>query len=161
MTNSQDKKIKSFGEIDVLPQSKRSVLVGGCFDILHPGHLHFLESAKKLGNFLAVMLESDDFIRKRKKREPVNSQAERAKNLAATEAVDQVIVLPYMETDSGYFGIIQLLKPKIIAVTKGDPLTITKKRQAEAVHARLETATDRLKGFSTSKILSMNKNNTL
>ena len=41
---------------------KKTVLVGGCFDILHIGHVRFLQAAKKQGDILIVVLESDEFI---------------------------------------------------------------------------------------------------
>jgi len=43
---------------------KKIVLVGGCFDLLHYGHVRFLEEAKKLGNHLVVALESDENVRR-------------------------------------------------------------------------------------------------
>ena len=45
---------------------KKVVLVGGCFDLLHFGHIKFWEKAKEYGNFLVVALESDKFIKQKK-----------------------------------------------------------------------------------------------
>ena len=60
------------------------VLVGGCFDILHLGHVVFLEKAKKEGDVLVVLLESDEKVRFLKgKGRPVHTQSERAEILSA------------------------------------------------------------------------------
>ena len=78
------------------------VLVGGCFDILHIGHIRFLKAARKQGDSLVVALESDEFIRLQKRREPFHTQAERAEILAALRSVDTVILLPLLSTDEDY-----------------------------------------------------------
>ena len=84
---------------------KITVLAGGCFDVLHPGHIVFLEKAKKAGDYLVVLLESDKKIRKLKgKGRPVHSQKERAEILSALKSVDSVVCLPYMENDFKWHG---------------------------------------------------------
>ena len=54
------------------------VLVGGCFDVLHFGHISFLNAARLAGKHLYVLLESDEFMIKKKKKKPVHTQEERA-----------------------------------------------------------------------------------
>ena len=72
---------------------RQIVFTNGCFDILHAGHVQYLERAKNLGDFLVVGLNSDRSVRKLKgKNRPVNSQNDRALVLAGLTAVDCVSV---------------------------------------------------------------------
>src|SRR3989344_3259410 len=100
-------------------KEKSIVLVGGCFDILHLGHIKFLESAKKLGDILFVLLESDESVLGLKgKDRPINNQIERAQVLSSLSIVDYVVLLPLMKTDRDYDKLITYIKPAFIATTK-------------------------------------------
>lgn len=69
----------------------RTVLVNGCFDLLHDGHVYFLKEAKALGDWLQVILNSDVSVRELKgESRPVHSFAMRRYNLFKTGHVDQV-----------------------------------------------------------------------
>ena len=134
-------------------KGKSIVLVGGCFDILHIGHVKFLESAKHLGDTLFVLLESDRNVRKLKgKNRPINPQAERALVLKALRFVDYVILLQSMKTDKEYDKLIGQLKPDIIATTKDDPMIKHKKRQAKIVGGKVIQVISRLKNKSTTRL---------
>lgn len=136
-------------------QGKRIVLVGGCFDILHIGHIRFLQKAKQKGDVLFVMLESDKRIHTTKgENRPIHAQTQRAEILAAIQDVDQVILLPYFTTDSEYDEVAKQIQPTIIATTKGDPFVKHKIRQAKLVRAQLMYVTTHIKKVSTSNILS-------
>ena len=75
---------------------KRVVFTNGCFDLLHPGHVTYLEAAKALGDILVIGLNSDDSIRLLKgPTRPVNGLADRAHMLAGLRAVD--LVVPFSE----------------------------------------------------------------
>jgi FAD synthetase len=136
-------------------KNKKLVLVGGCFDIFHYGHFQFLKKAKACGDFLIVALESDEFIRKNKKREPVHNQRQRAKILSSFDFVDLVILLPYFSKEKSYFDLVKKIKPKIIAVTKGDPKIENKKKQAAMVSAKVKEVVPLIKNFSSTKIYKM------
>ncbi len=72
---------------------KQIVFTNGCFDILHAGHVQYLERARNLGDFLVVGLNSDRSVRKLKgKGRPVNSQNDRALILAGLTAVDCISI---------------------------------------------------------------------
>ena len=74
-------------------QGKRVVLTGGCFDILHTGHVSYLNQAKALGDVLIVAINSDDSVRRLKGRaRPINRQEDRLDVLAALSCVDHLIV---------------------------------------------------------------------
>jgi rfaE bifunctional protein nucleotidyltransferase chain/domain len=132
--------------------NKKIVLVGGCFDIFHFGHFTFLSKAKKLGDVLVVTLESDEFIKRHKKKPPIHSQIQRAKILASLGIVDIVVLLPYLDSDQKYSNMVQKIKPSIIALTQGDMTLKQKERQAKEVGAKLVVATTLLPKFSSSRI---------
>lgn len=69
----------------------KRVLASGVFDILHPGHVHYLTEAKKLGDHLVVVITSDEHT-KRTKRPPMHTAAERAALVAALAPVDEVFI---------------------------------------------------------------------
>jgi D-glycero-beta-D-manno-heptose 1-phosphate adenylyltransferase len=74
-------------------RGKRLVVTNGCFDLLHPGHVTYLESARNLGDSLLVGLNADAAVRGLKGPErPVNSEADRALVLAALESVGGVCI---------------------------------------------------------------------
>ena len=141
-------------KLNVSTQEKKIVLVGGCFDLLHYGHITFLKQAKKYGDSLVVALESDEFILIRKKRKPVHTQKQRAEILAELRVVDTIICLPLFTTDSEYYELVQEIQPAVIVVTEGDKQLDNKKKQAGLVEARLEVA-PYVKSFSTTNILQL------
>ena len=115
------------------------ILAGGCFDLLHIGHLKFLENAKKFGGKLFVMLESDKKVSELKGPDrPVFSQDDRAEALAHVKDVDVVIKLPYFADDRGYKKLVMDLSPDIIAITENDPKADKKKMQANSLGAKIE-----------------------
>ena len=76
------------------------VATGGCFDLLHVGHVASLEAARRAGDALVVLLNSDDSVRRLKgPGRPVVPAAERARMLEALECVDAVMV--FDEDDPG------------------------------------------------------------
>ena len=133
---------------------KKIVLVGGCFDLLHYGHLQFLKAAKKQGNYLIVAVDPDDFIRLRKKREPVHTQKQRVEILKNLKIVDKVISLPLLKTYSDYLALVKKIKPAIIAVTARDPQLKNKQKQAQVVGAKVRVVTPLIKNLSSSSIIA-------
>lgn len=74
-------------------EGKRIVFTNGCFDIIHAGHVDYLEKARSLGDFLIVGLNSDDSVRRLKGlNRPVNPQEQRKRVLEALKSVDMVII---------------------------------------------------------------------
>lgn len=134
--------------------NKKIVLVGGCFDILHLGHIRFIKNAKKLGDVLIILLENDGKIKKMKGEErPINSQKVRSEVLSALQDVDFIILLPETMQDKNYDDLVKKIKPDFIAVTKGDPGIEYKKRSAKLVGAEVRIVINRLKNYSTGKLL--------
>lgn len=96
--------------------SKKIVFTNGCFDIIHAGHVDYLEKAKSLGDFLVVGLNSDSSVRRLKGQDrPVNPQDQRKKVLEGLRAVDMVVIF---EEDTPE-RLIKEIKPDIL-VKGGD-----------------------------------------
>jgi rfaE bifunctional protein nucleotidyltransferase chain/domain len=153
------KKILSIDEVAKVTNelheiNKTIVLAGGCFDILHVGHITFLEQAKHEGDVLMLLLESDAVIRKQKgDNRPVNTQRDRAVILAALEVVDYVVLLPETVDNTFYDSLVNQLKPAIIATTAGDRNRMHKERQAAMLGAKVIDVTPEIKDQSTSRII--------
>ena len=135
---------------------KRIVLVGGCFDVLHIGHIDFLNEAKKRGDILFVLLESDEIIRKIKgNNRPINTQVDRARILSALLSVDYVIILPQFTKDKEYDDIVTRIKPDIIATTEGDKNREHKERQAKLTGAKVVDVVKNISNQSTTKLIKL------
>jgi rfaE bifunctional protein nucleotidyltransferase chain/domain len=116
----------------------KKVLVGGCFDILHYGHIRFLKEARKEGNYLVIALESDENTKRLKgPGRPIHNQKQRREILESLNFVDEVISLPPMKNDKDYKNFVTKIKPDIIAVTKGDVMRNKKEEYASAIGAKL------------------------
>ncbi len=135
------------------PFDKKIVLVGGGFDLVHYGHLEFLEVAKRQGDYLVVALEPDAFIKHYKQRKPVHTQAQRAHILAHLDMVDEIVFLPVMRGYKDYLKLVEDIRPDVIAVTQGDPYLVQKKKQAKKIGAKVIIVAPRHTLFSTRNIL--------
>ncbi len=111
-------------------QGKRLVLANGCFDLLHVGHIRYLEAAKQLGDVLIVALNSDASVRRSKGRgRPLMNQAERAEIVAALGCVDYVVTFEEDTVDQ----VVARLKPDVHA--KGTDYTEESVPERDAVLA--------------------------
>jgi rfaE bifunctional protein nucleotidyltransferase chain/domain len=100
-----------------LKKEKRILIfTNGCFDIIHRGHIEYLNEAKKLGDFLLVAVNSDSSVKKIKgDNRPINSQQDRAVVLDNLKPVDGVIIF---EEETPY-ELIKLIIPDVL-VKGGD-----------------------------------------
>jgi D-glycero-beta-D-manno-heptose 1-phosphate adenylyltransferase len=74
-------------------QNKKLIFTNGCFDILHRGHVEYLEQAKSLGDYLVVGLNSDSSVKKIKdESRPINNEYDRAFVLDSLKVIDAVII---------------------------------------------------------------------
>ena len=96
---------------------KKVVFTNGVFDILHVGHVTYLEAAKQLGDFLVVGLNDDDSVRRLNKgpERPINAESARAKVLSALKAVDAVVIF----SEGTPLELIKELEPDVL-VKGGD-----------------------------------------
>jgi len=94
----------------------RVVFTNGCFDVLHAGHVDYLQEAASLGDFLVLGLNDDDSVRRLKGlQRPINDFADRALVLAGLRAVDLVVGF----AEDTPFNLIQALEPDLL-VKGGD-----------------------------------------
>jgi cytidyltransferase-like protein len=92
--------------------SKKIVLAGGVFDIIHPGHIHTLNTAKALGDVLVVVIATDKTAQKMKKRSPLHNQELRRELVSCLSMVDVVII----GDEEDIFKTVKLVKPNLIAL---------------------------------------------
>lgn len=101
---------------DFQKNGKKVVFTNGCFDLLHPGHVSYLASARALGDLLVIGLNSDVSVRRLKgEKRPIMAEEARSQLLAALACVDYVTI--FGEDDP--YQLISLLKPDIL-VKGGD-----------------------------------------
>jgi D-beta-D-heptose 7-phosphate kinase/D-beta-D-heptose 1-phosphate adenosyltransferase len=129
---------------------KRLVFTNGCFDVLHPGHIHSLETARALGDCLIVGLNGDESVRRLKGAgRPVIPAGERAEILASLECVDAVVVFEDLTPQK----VIAALLPDVL-VKGGDwpGNQIVGRAEVEAAGGRV-VLVDTVPGYSTTEIL--------
>jgi len=133
-------------------EGKTMVMTNGCFDLLHVGHISYLQASRALGDQLWVLINSDESVRALKgPTRPIESEAERAYCLAALTCVDYIVVFnkPRLIEE------IEKLQPDIY--TKAGDYTLETLHQGE--RAAFESAGTEirflpfLEGFSTTKMI--------
>ena len=88
------------------------VLANGCFDLVHVGHIRYLEEAKRLGDILIVAINSDESVRRLKGAgRPLQSEIERAEMLASFQCVDYVVIFGDPTVDN----LLDVLRPDVHA----------------------------------------------
>jgi len=92
--------------------SKKIVLAGGVFDIIHPGHIHTLTAAKALGDVLVVAIATDKTAQKMKKMSPLHDQELRCELVSSLSMVDEAII----GHEEDIFETVKEVKPDIIAL---------------------------------------------
>jgi len=92
--------------------TKKIVLAGGVFDIIHPGHIHTLNAAKALGGVLVVAVATDKTAEKMKKRSPLHNQELRRELVSCLSMVDKAIV----GHEDDIFQTVKEVKPDIIVL---------------------------------------------
>src|SRR6266571_2699577 len=131
---------------------KKLVVTNGCFDLLHVGHVRYLQAARALGDTLAVGLNGDQSVRELKGiGRPVNNESDRAEVLAALECVDFVTIFP--EKRATRF--IEAARPAIY-VKGGDYSSDTLNAEEQALLREIGAEVRILpfvRGYSTSEML--------
>jgi rfaE bifunctional protein nucleotidyltransferase chain/domain len=132
-------------------QKKKVVFTNGCFDIIHTGHVTYLEKARKLGHVLIVALNTDASVRKLKgKNRPINKLADRQRVMAALESVSYVTSF----NEPTPLKLINVLKPNIL--TKGGDWKVHQivgAKEVQSWRGKVFSIAF-VKGRSTTKILN-------
>lgn len=126
------------------------VLANGCFDVLHVGHVRYLDGAKAQGDLLLVAINADESVRKLKgPNRPWMPQAERAELLAALSCVDAVLIFEEPTVDA----LLRELQPHVQAKgTDYTPESVPERATVEAYGGRVAIVGDP-KDHSTSEML--------
>jgi len=131
---------------------KKLVVTNGCFDLLHVGHVRYLQAARALGDLLAVGLNGDRSVRELKGNgRPITAESDRAEVLAALQCVDLVTIFP--QTRATQF--IAAIKPAIY-VKGGDYSSETLDKEERAVLKEIGAEIRIIPfeaGYSTSRLL--------
>ena len=125
-------------------------MTNGCFDILHAGHVRYLNKSKQFGDILIVGLNSDSSVKKLKgDSRPINNELDRAEVLLGLKAVDYVVIFDENTPEN----LLKLVKPDIY--TKGADYTIETLPEAKTVieNGGCVKFVELVQGKSTTKII--------
>jgi rfaE bifunctional protein nucleotidyltransferase chain/domain len=112
---------------------RKLVFTNGCFDLLHVGHVRYLQAARALGDALLVAINGDESVRALKSEgRPMNSAEDRAELIAALECVDHVVIFPEVRATH----LLEIVRPAIYA--KGGDYT------ADSLYAEERAALERI-----------------
>jgi len=138
---------------DLRAAGKKLVATNGCFDLLHVGHIRYLNAARELGDALIVGINGDQSVRELKGAgRPVNSERDRAEIVAALECVDLVAIFP----DVRATRFLELAAPDVYV--KGgdynqDTLNAEERRVLQKIGAKIDIVPFE-HGYSTSDLLA-------
>lgn len=126
-------------------------LVTGCFDLLHYGHLKFLDFAASKADTLILGLESDQFIKDHKgPSRPIFSQKFRKYCLSQIKSVDQIIPIP---KNISYFRLLKKIHPDFLIISSNDSKYKEKHQICQKLDIKL-IVFPRLKNFSSSNFIA-------
>jgi len=93
--------------------SPQKVLIFGVFDMLHPGHIYFIDQAIVLGQELHINLATDEYVRQYKNKNPINSYEQRKQ---ALEHMYNQVFVHKGDIDMGQWSVVKKINPDIIAI---------------------------------------------
>jgi D-glycero-beta-D-manno-heptose 1-phosphate adenylyltransferase len=133
------------------------VVVTGVFDLLHVGHLRFLQAARALGSRLVVGVESDERVRRWKGPDrPIQTQEDRCELLSALRVVDDVFIIEGERVEPDYY--VELMRPlhaRYLAVTVNDPFLEAKRAAMAEIGVELRVVIPRVENYSTSHLIKL------
>jgi len=137
---------------------KRIVVVftGGVFDIIHPGHIYTLSSAKNLGDVLVVTVATDKTVKKMKGHSPLNGEAKRVELVAALRTVD----LAPLGSETDMFEVVERVQPDVIALgydQKHDIDELALGASSRGLHIKVVRFATPMPGIKSSKIIKDTK----
>lgn len=137
---------------------KRIVVVftGGVFDIIHPGHIYTLSSAKNLGDVLVVTVATDKTVKKMKGHAPLNDEAKRVELVAALRTVD----LTLLGSETDMFEVVERVRPDVIALgydQNHDVDELSLEASSRGLHIKVVRFDTPMPGIKSSKIIKDTK----
>lgn len=131
---------------------RKIVIASGVFDLLHEAHIQYLENAKKAGDLLVVLVESDERTRELKgKGRPVWPQEVRAQKIKDLNFVDEVMILPpEFKTPERYEEIVLLLEPDIYAASSHSDFLDAKQELMHKYGGEVRVVLQKKSGISTT-----------
>jgi FAD synthetase len=133
----------------------KKVLVGGVFNIIHPGHMLFFREARKLGDYLVVVVASDKTATSTKIYKVLSAQ-ERKKNLEKAGVADKVVV----GDARNFFRVVKTERPDVIALGHDQNMEEAEIRKALALlglNCKVVRIRKFLEGYSTSRMMKDKK----
>ncbi len=127
------------------------IIVFGTFDIFHPGHTSLLKQAKKLGNYLLVVVSRDQNTKKIKGSLPRTSETKRAQNVRNSKIADKVVL---GSKTNNYFRTLRTHKIDLIALGYDQKPTARKLRKELKQHRLAHVEIKRLKPYNPAKFKS-------
>jgi len=143
-------KLRKLEELPSLLAGKKTVLANGCFDILHVGHVRYLEGARQLGDVLVVAVNSDRSVLELKgPGRPILNETERVALVSALRSVDHVVI--FDEADLGQ--VIDTLRPSIHARGTDSTVEAIPERESVAAHGGQMKITGDPKNHSSKDVI--------
>lgn len=127
----------------------KKVLAGGAFNIIHPGHIFFLEKARKLGGYLVVVVANDKTVRRSKGALAMKAES-RKKVLESLRIVDKAVI----GDERDFLKVVREERPDIIALGYDQKLDENLAKQIENLGIKTVRIRSRMKGYKTRDILS-------
>lgn len=129
------------------------VMIGGAFEIIHPGHLHTMTDAKKLGDTLVVVVATDKSVSRNKGRDPVTTQEWRVKLVSALKVVDAAIA----GGQGSIYDTLEKVRPDVVALgydQTHNPTDIENEAKRRGLDIKVVRLTTPMPDVKTSKIIS-------
>ena len=126
------------------------VMIGGAFEIIHPGHLHTIEEARRLGNTLVAVVAADMTVLKNKGREPVTSQDWRVRLVTSVKGVDVALA----GGQGSIYDTLAKVRPDVVALgydQTHDPAVIEAEARKRGMDVRVVRLSSPLPGVKTSR----------
>jgi len=156
----EDEMVAKKGSQWVLTEAGRKrivvVFTGGVFDIIHPGHIYTLSSAKNLGDVLVVTVATDKTVKKMKGHAPINDEAKRVELVAALRIVD----LALLGSETDMLEVVERVRPDVIALgydQKHDIDELTLGASSRGLHIKVVRFDTPMPGIKSSKIIKDTK----
>lgn len=143
------------GDVSLTASGRRRlkvVMVGGAFEIIHPGHIHTLKEAKGLGNTLVVVVATDESVKRSKGRDPVTGQELRVELVGSLRPVD--LALP--GNKGSIYDILERIRPDVVAVgydQRHDTEEISREAARRGMNVTAVRLTTPIPDVKSSKIL--------